>query len=488
MIKTEQDDFYPKKPFYKRHEFVGTLSKGDKSATDLQIVLQYSLIKEGEIFAKVIGNTDTYQRIKSILKSPNPSLTLSTKSPELQRIVFTSEDVILGTFYDKPDYGTDMSFKVADLRLWDLTVRHRINLDEKKERHLTFFLAGPRDLWTTFESRGRSLNGEEKVEVQNSQVELNEHFPFEIETRSWYFYDTTPTDEHFDLKTNIQVLSFKTIIPRTELGDDEFINSATSIADDLTLLISLISRRWVVWFRYELQTPEEIRSFIRYTRECTSKRVKPYDSVVEFHQSRNFIRTAFTELRTLRQSGFDLKMPLVYYISGNEAKYLEEQFTTFFLSLERIEDMFCIKKELDEILNPTVFNRLKRSASEFIRQEISNIPSIEMKEEKFGLIKQKLSELNRPAFRTVLDRMFNNYAVQWTDLYPLGSKLTLVKTRNELFHSSREIDINNLIKEKLRLQSLLERLLLSMLGWKDFSLSPIHYEKKWLSELENNDS
>jgi hypothetical protein len=80
--------------------------------------------------------------------------------------------------------------------------------------------------------------------------------------------------------------------------------------------------------------------------------------------------------------------------------------------------------------------------------------------------------------------MFVKYNVNWKDLYPPGSDFTLIKTRDNLFHSSIDIDYDNLIKELHRLQALLERLLLSVLGWSNFINAPTEQERQWLSSRD----
>ncbi|HUI28830.1 MAG TPA: hypothetical protein VLX91_01345 [Candidatus Acidoferrales bacterium] len=475
MGRDEVDEFYPKKPFFERHEFVGTLFKGDKSAPDLQVVIQYSLIEEGEIIAKVVGNVDTFKKIQSVIHSAGPRLKLSTKDTQSSVFSFSSDNALIGGIISKPYFGTDMSYKVADLRFLDLTMRKKIPLTDKEERYLVFYLAGPRTLWTTFETGEVSFTGEEKIDVHGTKIELDEQFPFEIETRPWYFYDTSPSEKHVNLKTKIQALSFKATVPTSELSDDDFVALASSVADDLTLLISFLSRHWVMWFRYELDSQDGMRAFIRNIRKCSSEDVEYYDSVVPFDHARNFLKVAFGEIRKLRQTGINLHMPLVYYISACGKEFIEEGFSTLFLSLEKIKDMFSMKQNLLEIIKPAKFSKLSHSVRDVIRRELGD-------DQSFELMSAKLSELNRPSLRSVLDSLFERYGVKWDDLYPINSLFTLIKTRDILFHSSDLIDVNILAKEELRLRSLLERLMLSMLGWKDSSHSPAYYEKKWLLE------
>ena len=64
----------------------------------------------------------------------------------------------------------------------------------------------------------------------------------------------------------------------------------------------------------------------------------------------------------------------------------------------------------------------------------------------------------------------------------MSLRITLIDTRNKLLHSSRDLDIDLLDKETTRLQAIVERFLLRMLGWTDFSALPSKHLRKWLIE------
>jgi hypothetical protein len=152
-----------------------------------------------------------------------------------------------------------------------------------------------------------------------------------------------------------------------------------------------------------------------------------------------------------------------------------------FLSLERIKDMFARKKKLHENLKPKPFKKFASFLRPIIKNEITN-------EDAAQKIADKIPELNRPALRTVLELLFEEYAVNWKELYPPGSKFTLINTRDKLFHSSNAVETEQLFKEELRLQFLLERLILSMLGWNDFSHSPPPDKENWLTTISPSES
>jgi len=94
----------------------------------------------------------------------------------------------------------------------------------------------------------------------------------------------------------------------------------------------------------------------------------------------------------------------------------------------------------------------------------------------------RVRETNDDFFDSVLDEILEKFDVEWKDLYPNNHKRTIIQTRDDLLHSSRTIDFKFLSKESYRLRSIIERILLRMLGWKDISNSPKNYIKEWLTE------
>jgi hypothetical protein len=474
------EELLQKLPFVERLEFVGSLKQGDKIADGLHIVLQYSLLREGDITGTVLGTTQTFKELSKVSHLPGPTLQMASEQREHWNTRIWSNEVLWGRVTNKPFYGTEMSHKVADLTFHDLTIEKRLHLSESKERHLQFFLAGPRSLWTIYETGDISVTGEEDFEVKDAAIELNEQFPFEIEVRPWYFYDRTAPPDEFQLKTSVLVLHFKTEKSPEELSNQDFITTATSVAEDLIQLVSFLSKRWITWYSYQLQTNNLLLTFVRRARECSPKEVDIHGSVVPPVQARQFIKTAFTKLRSLRTSGVNLHMPLVYFVSGVEAKYLEEQFSILFLALERIKDLFAINERMQTSLPNSVMKCLRSAIDEAIVTILDKPEIPESIRTRVPWVQQKIPELNRPSLQTVLDLLFEKYKVDWRDLYPFGSDFTLVKTRNQLFHTSADVDIDLLIKELHRLQALLERILLSMLGWARHTNSPSEQMRKWL--------
>lgn len=476
------DEFFPKPMFSARHEFLGTLSKDNDSADSVHIVVQYSLIKEGAIIGKALGTKENYDKIIRFLNCPGPYLKLASEWTEPITTEISSKKILLGTTTHKPwppIYGKGIPYFVSDLSLDDLTIRECYGNGRADyiERHLTFFLAGPRRFWSIHPLRELSATGEIKCEITESKIHLNEGLPFGVEIAPWYFYEQKGPPENHELTASVLTLHLKTNATVKELSSSAFLELGRALVDDLCLLVSFLSKRWVTWYRYQLITSEGIESHIRRTRGCLEVEPDPHESSIEYARTRDFLRIAFSNLRKLRSEGINLFMPIVYFVAGNEARYVEERFTTFFLSLERIKDMFALREGVGKNLPDRAFESLAGVVSDVIEK---NIESSDARER----IEKKIPELNRPSLRFLLDILFSRLGIEWRDIYPSGSEFTLIRTRDKLFHSSVELNLPQLVKEMYRLRTIVERILLRMLGWEDVSRSPSRNIGEWLSGAE----
>jgi hypothetical protein len=89
-------------------------------------------------------------------------------------------------------------------------------------------------------------------------------------------------------------------------------------------------------------------------------------------------------------------------------------------------------------------------------------------------MEEKLTELQRPPFWSGLEDLLRRLRVPWQDLYPepTPERPTFLALRNRLFHSHQTTDAETLLKDTLRLEGVVKRMLLRWLGWQDLWLTP----------------
>jgi hypothetical protein len=320
------------------------------------------------------------------------------------------------------------------------------------------------------------FTGERKVKNRNIEIEIDDTLPFSIEIKPFYFHDKSPLPEVYEMTSRVLALEFSTTLPVEEFSNNEFVNQSKSVADELILLVSFMSRSWIIWYMYNAITSEYRMKHVRRTRGIINTRYSRHDTLIKHGNGREFLKTAFSNMKKLRSEGIEISLPISYYLSGLGAKYTEQQFTDLFLSLECVKDLHAqCNADFRSNIDPDSFKLLTESIKKIVHTEVSD-------QESRRRIYNKLNELNRPALKTVLDKLLSLYNLSYDDLYPCNQDISLIKTRDDLFHSSNKPDHDHLIRELYRLRSLIERVLLSMLGWSDHSNSPDGWTKNLIQK------
>ena len=466
-------DVASNKPFVEKLEFVGRVGKDDHIAENMFVQIEYSLLNEGEIKGKILGSMKTYEDIVHAQTFADPFLTLSSDASKNDGEECFSEKMLI-TKASQYSPSREITSIVGEFGLEEVTIKNTIHNDAIAERILTLFLAGPRSAWTIYSMVEHSFTGNNKSKTFESSIELDNNLPFDIKVFPWYLYDKGPSPSNYTLQTDVLVLQLEVKQSFAHLIDKEVIKLGLEIANDLTLLVSLISRAWTTWYGYKYRRKSLLETYRRDARECSKKELDQLDSLVDLVKARDFLKKSFTEYRRLRSEKIDLFLPIVYYLTGCESKYVEEQFTLFFLALERIKDTYSQKdSNLAEISAKQEYEGLEKLLKSVIKNNVSD-KAIRKR------IYEKLRELNRPSLKSCLDVLMKNLDIDWEGIYSRNETPTIIETRDQLFHSSQALDLKYLIKETRRLQALVERIILSILGWKDFSRSPDGNVSHWL--------
>lgn len=411
----------------------------------------------------------------------NHKVTIRNSHPEETGLMLTATDVHMPHIEAREwpgGIGKRIAQKVAVLVLPNLTVREHRRKRDAPKRRITFALAGPRELWFgELAWRSVSYTGSARVRYRNTRIPLPSHTPLTVRARPHYFNDIRRRNMQY--ATSIMTLE---MIPRPEaeaLSDDALLEIARGLADDLTLLVSFLSRGWAVWHRYTFHRSDCIETHNRRFRQPGRKKPSHSDGPIEWGKTNDFLRLALPALRKHREQQFDVTMAITYCIIGGRDIYADEKFKNWFTALEHLKDLYQRRTNTQTMLPEKEFKFIARAVREAIRLSVTPKRG-KAATALVASMTEKVQELNRPAIRNTLDALFAKWRIEWRDLYPPGSNLTIVKTRNDLTHSSEAAETRGFVKEMYRVQAIAERLILRMLGWRDFIDCPPYHTQEWL--------
>jgi hypothetical protein len=464
----EEDFPAPPQPFTKRSQFNASLAYRGKTLEDLEVVLDWDELGQSDPRGWVLGNNETYAAIEKLGERGLPhDAVIAT----LQQTTVATVDVteIRSRGYEKGPTGTVASFVCRDL-----CFRHDFNEPVSAKRSITFLMAGPYAHWGAQFSRRVSYTGEATVKTYDTSLldDVVPHFSFAI--RPHFFYSSHSDDQDRRQERCARVLSITvtTEVGRELLSDDEFIRSATEAIDDASLLVSFLSGSWTTWYGYFVSTGDRLVEYFRQTRR--GQAIDRQDTPVQTPHVREFLRRAVSRLRLLRAENREPRLALLHTISAAEATSLEERFIRLFFALESLKDLHARSQEREWILPEKRFAKVRRKVRSALEELVSSEDALLSTDEQAAL-ERKLPELNRPAFAELLENLLRDHGVEWRDLYPPHADLSrprFIALRDKLVHTGTVDPTAALDLETIRLQGLVERVLLRMLDWEDISSAP----------------
>jgi len=487
-----------------KHEFLGSISNGKEIVDNLHIILQYPLTSQGKITGKIIGAKEIFDKVFKLFDdtsgiysfqlnctyqtiAENPLLlSINSQHVRVQPIGKSPEHSELPSLtsakmleFDQFMNSLIMTYEIAELECEDLQIiTTHASIENFPIRRLSFFLAGSSKNWLRNPEgiEFSSFTGEIKHTFKKFNIDLSNIFPYNIEVLPRFFHQKLNGKS---VITNVPVLQIITEESEQNLSNEQFIKSGVEIVNNLEILLSFIHKRWTTWYQYELQTKDTEKIYRRVIRECLTE-PDELGSLVSDKEIEKFLKVGYENLEKLRKEGFNLSMPIKYFIAGYEARHIEEEFSITFLAFEKLKDLFAEQENCRLNLPKEMFNkfRKKTNLSKLIEETIFMLLRQRQEEEEkihatAQNIKAKIPDLNHPPLQNVIEKLLAKYGLDWRELYPPSqNKLTLINTRDRLFHTSEEREGMFLLEETERLQAIVGRLLLRMLGWHDISCCP----------------
>lgn len=438
-----------KKWFNNSNDFTGILStKSGQIVKDLHIKINYSEVNEGNITGEIIGNNDTCDKLEFLLRRW-PGLVRIESVQENFKI--SSNNVMISNLRLEGIQNT--FFRVASLHPLDLNIIYK-RFKKRRKKTFTFFLTGPDIIGVLFSQRYiKNRNG--KWNLNPKKRYLGKFKGFRV------FNSIKKFDDYIEEKTSITkeiiCLQLQPDDSEAQFADNNtLIKEAKEVVDVITLLASFISNNWIKWYGYIFETEDEQREYLRDGIHGSKKTVDVDDLLVKAGESDKFFRKAFRKLNQFSQESFNIEKPIRYLIYGNDADFQQASFTTTFLVLEQLKDEYAKKHKLDQNLKK--FSGLKNKIENLVREEIGDSDNIIA----------KIIELNRPPIKFVVHHMLKKYKVTWDDLYPDGN-IKFFNIRNKLIHSTKHPKNANITIELMKMQMLMNRLLIKILNCDKYS-------------------
>lgn len=471
-----------KKPFYFQQVFIGKLFNESFCVENIQVYIDYSEIFPSQIHGYIVGNKEKYEEIKKLFHLKSDFFNFESYDMEDRYERLLSNKVLFNSIKTCgwPD-EIQHHFNSIITNLTFLEIETSLIRPSSGEfQEVNFYLN------TNYNNLGGfflpTLHYDGNITVKESEIELilNQN-PYRIYICNRSFFN----NENNALST-VSIGAIRIEAP-IDIDSDEFIKMSLNLVEDVLMLFSFVRGKNLVWFYYNFFGKNGFKRYVKsfFNKRGESKQLDDFkydDSFLYRGDAIRFVEKCFINYRRLNEQGLNLKLPIIELNMGKHVKTVNEQFILYFLGIEKIVDLTVEDKK---IVSDKEFEKLHKNIHKFIDdyyKDKNEDMCIQIKKEK---IIEKLPELNRPTFRSLLFELFENLKINKKSFYPENGEFTLIKTRNELFHTKVEPEMEMFVKENIRARSILENLILKLLGWDEYFHSPQTWEKKIIKNSES---
>lgn len=448
------------RPFVSRHRLRGVVRTDNGSVSDLEIVIDTDA--RGRVGPKgfILGTRDTHDQLQTLGRrgrmpqSASLSATADGRSSIDAQIAFTSLSFAGGTEHQRTRV-------VAEFVCVQLTFDRPHPNDPEVPPTIAFSMTGNESHWIGMQKWVRRPRRTLRTALGPRAHALAIHYE-QHEMRS-----VDPMEEQRLSVTVPQLV----VWPRrkAQLATHPFIEQAIAAADDVAVIVSFLCGSHVTWYEYHLMSPDRTRECYRIVRQPREPEPDRYDRPVEVNNTRRFLAVALKRMQRLKAKNAYPTLAMDWTLSARESDSTEVAFMNFFFALESLRQAHLVGSR-GTILSKGKFNHLRRAFR-------SAAKSVRLSTGQRAMVENRLPEINRPAFWDSLRPMLSRLRVKWTDLYPVPppDPPPFIGFRNQLVHRGHVSNAAHFRLELIRLQGLVERLLLRAHGWTDFDDAPRGY-------------
>lgn len=444
------------RPFHTRYEVFAKIEAGGNQLDNLHTLVNLPENEPGEIEASVVGPGDLVYRIQELTKEYYGYLIFSGQLADYRSRLYSKSSRVSSVMYQTAELN-DSTQERFTISFGDLTVQEPIFLNKPRTREIVYLLNGPRAAWPVDFYRFPDFYGNATVELSDHIIDIDGQPQFTISVEPRYFHELTYHRDRPEMNVEVLAICFSTLQDYDSYAHSDFLEASSFLADNILLLISFISRRWIKWYSRYCYGKDFVEKRYRRIKPCSNEVLGQSQILIRSKDVYGFLKLALRRMKELCEDGCDVTDSIKLFITAMELETPNEAFPILFLALEKIKVLYAKGGTIDKVMPRETFDRLRNKLADVINNE--GYPS-----EILSELNHKLGNLNGKTIQTVVESLLDDKMIKWADLYPASSKLSIFKTRHALLHGSMNYD-SDLMIETVRLQVIVERMILNLLGW-----------------------
>lgn len=478
-MPADDSDALPSSPYTKTHTFAGVFEVGELTTAQLSIEIAYSLTNGHPPVGLIRGTGADFRALEDFFRTKKGSLcTLCSISKEREAITCTDVRIqhLTEKYFPKDEQST-IHQALGRFVFERVDIRNEFKRPAtEKRRQATFILAGPSDLWLTFASRTLSYSGDISIEHSDPTLPLDSTRD-NVSTSPHFVYENYPRAGGSPRQTAQAELFSLVVDDAFELERERtaFIADSTALVEKLCLLISFLSKAYITWFACSYSDGNEILQSYRSVRASNAEAPGFEEVVLDTKDIRPFLNQALVGFDKRAGSGFDLRIPLLYYIWAQSSRFVEDRFTTLFFTLEKLLSSLDESEPEDDLLTAPELSKLWKVMQPAL-EEMGKTPH------QIELVLAKRQELRRAPLMHRIERHLKALEIDVSDIGGANGLRKMSGVRNLLAHEKGEVPIGKVIYETHRLVTVVERMLLKLLFWNGKHRTPTYNNRPILGE------
>lgn len=373
---------------------------------------------------------------------------------------------------------TEYDFRPVDGPNDDAGARHR---------EATCILGGPTLVWASHATRIYSCRGSVKTVTPRAHFRLAGVSDIGLAARPYFIraskYDLARSlDPHIGAAAVAESFSTAQVSAEAEAfalhiedrvrsrSDEEFSARSEDVAERLCLLASLLSKTPIRWFEKTIVSGDRLVRIVRDVEVPGDRGVWWEDIIVLPEDLRAFFSRAFGEYGKLRDAGTDLKIPILLYVAAQKAVSIGDTIILLFRALEALVALLDAQAGGMGLLDAREMKAVRAHLQQFLRQ-------MGKPEEHIDQIIKRASNLSDPPLAYRLKRHLSVLKIDLADIGGEDGVGKMMQVRNRLVHAGKEPPIRQMDEERARLETILDRMFLRLLGWRGRDNTPTYVNR-----------
>jgi hypothetical protein len=483
-MPTDDKDVLPSTPYTKMRTFAGIFEAGDRETPPLSIEVAYSLTNDHPPTGIIRGTSADYRDLEAFfLAQRGAGCSLRSASKEREKIV--CDGIRLHRITEHRfanDEQSTIQQVLGRFSIDRIDIRTKFNSPAtERRREATFLLTGPPKLWLIHASQTLSYTGELSVRHPDPALPL-EATRDHIFTEPHFVYGDYRGAKGGAFQETLQAQLFSIRVLdafETERDGAAFVEDSSALVDKLCLLMSFLSKTYISWFTCTTSDGQEFLQSYRKVRTTDSEAPDWEELVLNPNEIRLFLNQAFTGYNRRTAEGFDLRLPMLYYIWAQSSRFVEDRFRTLFFALEKLLSSLDERTPEEDFLTRSELSKLWKVMCPAL-EGMGKTP------DQIELVLAKRGELLRAPLMHRLRRHLGALDIDVTDIGGPTRLNSMVGVRNHLTHEKGEPPIETVVRETRRLETIVERMLLKLLSWSGKNRTPTYYNRSIDGEAGQN--